>query len=149
MRAGRRPLHPLVVAEPAPRERPDPPLVVDCSVLAAALFAETQADTARRHLIGRTLHAPALIDVEMASVALRKTQALPTDTVLACLASYRALALVRHPVESLALVGLAQRYRLTVYDAAYLHVASVLRAPLITFDQALGRAARQHLAGLS
>lgn len=39
--------------------------------------------------------------------------------------------------------GLAERFGLTVYDAAYLELALRLDAPLATLDQALVRAARE------
>ncbi len=39
-------------------------------------------------------------------------------------------------------VGLAQRHRLTVYDALYLHLALDMDAPLATLDRALATAAR-------
>jgi predicted nucleic acid-binding protein len=40
------------------------------------------------------------------------------------------------------LLLLAERGRLTAYDAAYLWLARSLRAPLVTFDEALARASR-------
>ncbi len=39
--------------------------------------------------------------------------------------------------------GLAERFGLTVYDAAYLELALRLDAPLATLDQVLARAARE------
>lgn len=42
-------------------------------------------------------------------------------------------------------MALAQRYKLTAYDAAYLWLAERLEAPLATFDVALARAARDYL----
>lgn len=44
-------------------------------------------------------------------------------------------------------VALADRYRLTVYDALYLELAQRLAFPLATFDKQLSRAARE--AGVS
>jgi predicted nucleic acid-binding protein len=44
-------------------------------------------------------------------------------------------------------VALADRYRLTVYDALYLELAQRLAFPLATFDRQLSRAARE--AGVS
>ena len=46
-----------------------------------------------------------------------------------------------------AAVALADRYRLTVYDALYLELAQRLALPLATFDRQLSRAARE--AGVS
>jgi predicted nucleic acid-binding protein len=43
---------------------------------------------------------------------------------------------------------LARHHRLSVYDAAYLELATRLRLPLATLDAALGRAARAEGARL-
>ena len=48
----------------------------------------------------------------------------------------------------LAVLAMARRYGLSAYDAAYLWLASQLKAPLATFDRKLGEAARQHLGAL-
>jgi predicted nucleic acid-binding protein len=45
----------------------------------------------------------------------------------------------------MALVGLGLSYRISVRDAAYLWLAADLKAPLVTFDAKLARAARRHL----
>lgn len=44
--------------------------------------------------------------------------------------------------QPLSLVNLAGRYRLSAYDAAYLHLAQRERIPLATLDRALMRACR-------
>jgi len=44
------------------------------------------------------------------------------------------------------LAAVAERHGLTSYDAAYLCVAEQLAAPLATFDERLGEAARVHLS---
>ena len=62
---------PLYVAEPPPSFLVRPPLVVDCSVLSAVLFEEPMRDAALRQLAGRTLHAPSLLDHEIANVAVK------------------------------------------------------------------------------
>lgn len=51
------------------------------------------------------------------------------------------VTLDRSPDEA-ALLGLARRYRLTVYDASYLELARRDRLPLATLDIDLARAAR-------
>ena len=139
---------PLIVAEPAPRPAARPPVVVDCSVIAAAAFAEAQCDRAWEALAGKSLHAPWLIDIEMASVALKKSHLREAEMAHAGLGHFQDLDITRYAVDPFAVVQLATRYQLTAYDAAYLLVASELRAPLLTFDQRLGEAARQHLASL-
>lgn len=141
----RRALH---VAEPPARFRVRPPVVVDCSVLAAALFIESDGELACRRLEGMALHAPHLIDVELASVALKKTGSGEAALVAAGLERYASLDIERHPVAASTVLELASRYRLTAYDAAYLQLAAALRAPLITFDERLAKAAEKHLGSL-
>ncbi|WP_168735134.1 type II toxin-antitoxin system VapC family toxin [Pseudothauera rhizosphaerae] len=138
---------PLIVAENLARYVVEPPLVVDCSVLAALLFDEPERPLAAEHLNGRSLHAPWLLDFEIASVAAKKATAGAPESARLGLQDYASLDLNRHATEPLALLELARRYRLTVYDAAYLWLADVLGAPLATFDQRLGRAAQAHLRG--
>ena len=136
----------LHVAEPAPAYLERPPLVVDSSVVAAVVFGEAGGDEAVRRLSGTTLHAPWLIGVEIGSIALKKLQADKSQGAMAGLAHFCGLAIRRHAVDASSLAALAQRYGLTGYDAAYLLVASELRAPLVTFDRKLATAARRHLA---
>jgi predicted nucleic acid-binding protein len=144
------------VPAPAPRvtEPPvpyliRPPMVVDCTALSAVLFDEPLRDAALARLVGRSLHAPNLLDHEIASVALKKLrQDWPADSVSLALADYRAYDIQLHPVDIAAQYELAQRYQISVYDAAYLWLAAELRAPLATFDPKLAAAAQAHLNGL-
>jgi hypothetical protein len=48
----------LRVAEPPLQYLLRPPLVVDCSVIAGAVFQEHWQTTAEQHISGRELHAP-------------------------------------------------------------------------------------------
>jgi predicted nucleic acid-binding protein len=133
------------VAEPSLALRARHPVVVDAAVLAAVLFDEPGRDDALRALAGTTLHAPWLVDYEIASVATRKAAAGLGEVAAQGLADFRALAIERAPVDPAAIAGLAMSYGITPYDAAYLWLAAELRAPLVTFDLALDRAARRHL----
>ena len=112
----------LQVAEPPPRFRARPPLVVDCSALATIVFQEPGFDEVAARLLGHQLHAPQLLQAE--------------------------LEIVLYALDLLAVGELAIRCKLTAYDAAYLWLAEQLRCPLVTFDQRLGRAAVRHLGGL-
>ena len=138
----------IFVAEPPQRFIAKPPIVVDCSVLAAVLFDEPERDDALEHLAGRSLHAPTLLDFELANVAVNKSHVGPSDSAELGIADYAELDIALHACPPDALVGLALEYRLTAYDAAYLWLAGHLHAPLATFDRKLGEAARKHLAGL-
>ncbi len=139
----------LILAEPPPAYLIRPPLVVDCSVLSAFLFAEPMRDEALRHLLGKSLHAPTLLDHEIANVAAKKQhQAWPAESIEMALADYASLEIGLHRADIAAQVALANRYVLSAYDAAYLWLAAELKAPLATFDAKLGRAALQHLGSL-
>lgn len=138
----------LYVAEPAAAYRFRPPVVVDCSLLAAMLFHEPDGAAAERKVAGRSLHAPALLDYEVASVAIKKSRAGRAEVAGDAMLRYARAAIELHNVDPSALVSLAQRYQLSAYDAAYLWLAAELKAPLATFDRRLGEAAQRHLSAL-
>jgi predicted nucleic acid-binding protein len=142
------PLPALHVAEPPAAFLGRPPIVVDCSVLTAALFEEELRDEARRILVGKTLHAPLLLDSEIANVAVKKSRnGWPQAIIADALADYARQAIEFHRPDVQAQYALAMRFGLSAYDAAYLWLAGQLQAPLATFDARLARAAREHLAG--
>ena len=143
-----KPMHRLRVAEPKAAYTSRPPLVVDASVMAAALFGESGSPEAIALLHGRSLHAPHLLDYEIASVALKKLrrEGVPRESVVAALRAYELLAVERHAVDAELLATVAERHGLTADDAAYLCVAEQLVAPLATLDDRLGDAARAHLS---
>jgi predicted nucleic acid-binding protein len=140
---------PLIVAEPVVAYPLRPPLVVDASVIAAVIFDEEQREVAQSWLRGRRLCAPQLIDYEVASIALVKTWRGLADLQKAqeALQDFASLDIDRHPVDAIALFGLARLTALSSYDAAYLWLASELSAPLATFDHRLGTAAKTLFEG--
>ena len=97
-----------VLAEPPPVYLARPPLVVDCSVLSAFLFAEPTRDEALRHLLGRSLHAPTLLDHEIANVAVKKKrQGWPGASIDMALAHYAEHDIELHRVDTAGQVALA------------------------------------------
>lgn len=136
----------LVVAEPSGAYARRPPMVVDCSVLAAVLFDEPERENAALALAGKALHAPDLIDHELASVAVKKARLGLEAVARQGLVDLRRLALTRHPIDPVDQWTAARRHQLTAYDAAYLQLAIELSAPLATFDHKLGKKARQVLS---
>ena len=139
----------LYVAEPPAQYLARPPVVVDCSALVGLLFHEEWEALAAGKLHGRTLHAPFLLQIEIASVALKKQRKGFSDIVTDALAQYADLDINLYRVEPQDALALALRYNLSAYDAAYLWLAAELKAPLATFDEKLGRAAQLHLASLT
>jgi predicted nucleic acid-binding protein len=138
----------LYVAEPKSAYLKRPPLVTDASLIATALFGEKGRAEALALLRGRTLHAPHLLDYEIASVGLKKLrrEKISPEIVAAALQAYVRLPIERHAVNAETIAVIAERYGLTAYDAAYLHIAEQLTAPLATFDDRLAAAARAHLS---
>lgn len=135
----------LIIAEPAGAYAKRPPLVGDCSVLAAVLFDEPERERASQALAGMEIFAPFLLDHELASVAVRKTREGLEEVVRQGLADFAELEITRRAVDVRAQWRVALEHDLSAYDAAYLQLAVELRAPLVTFDQRLGRAAKRLL----
>jgi predicted nucleic acid-binding protein len=142
------PARAIHVAEPPPACLGRPPLVVDCSVLVAVLFQEPMREEALRCMAGKSLHAPVLLDSEIANVAVKKTRGgVPQAVIADALEMYVQQAIELHRPDVPAQYALAIRFGLSAYDAAYLWLAGALQAPLVTFDAKLGAAARGYLAG--
>ncbi len=140
----------LIIAEPPPEYQSRPLLVVDASVLMAAVFAESNRDQALQWMRGRALHAPQLVDYELANAALNKLRRkqATAESAAAALAAFAALDIERRPTSLEGVFKLAAQWGLTAYDAAYLWLAAELKAPLATFDSRLGTAAKAHLGNI-
>lgn len=89
-----------------------------------------------------TLHAPHLIDLEVAQVLRRWVIAgAVTDTrAAAALSAFSDLDVARYPHDALMPRVWALRSNLTAYDAAYVALAEALGAVLLTTDARLGGA---------
>lgn len=142
-------LRELFVAEPPAQFLVLPPLVVDCSTLAGLVFQEDWYQQAWEQIRGKNLHAPALLPVEIVSVAAKKHKLGRPDVAADGLAQFSSMHIELHAVEPGAVLDLCVRYRLSAYDACYLWLAAELKAPLATFDEKLATAAKAHLAGLA
>jgi predicted nucleic acid-binding protein len=118
-------------------------LVVDASVLAPALADDGRdGDRARDRLRGEPLAAPELIDLETASAIRRALVAGRLDDRRAQLAlgDLVALPLSRAPHRPLLARCWELRDNLTSYDAAYVALAELLDATLVTADARLAGA---------
>ena len=118
-------------------------IVVDASVLASALSDDNdEGDHLRQCLRGQTVAAPELIDLEVLSVLgsgvrhglLEERRARQAWTDLA------SAPLQRAPHRPLLPRAWELRDNLTTYDAAYVALAEVLGAILLTADSKLGNA---------
>lgn len=89
-----------------------------------------------------SLHSPELVDIEVLS-ALRRyelTDIIPPDRIAWAIDNLRDLDLRRHPHGPILPRIWSWRYNLTSYDAAYVTLAEVLDAPLLTTDARLAGA---------
>lgn len=93
------------------------------------------------------LHAPALIDAEVASVVrglmltTKRKVVLSTERADEMLAAFADLRLERHPMLPYLRRVLELRHNLTVDDAFYVALAETLNMPLLTDDGKYARAA--------
>ena len=93
----------------------------------------------RLFLPGQTLHAPHLLDVEVAQVLRRyaRTGAVPEDQCGAALRDLADMPIHRYPHGLLLQRVWALRNNVTAYDAVYVALAEALDAPLLTRDRRL------------
>jgi predicted nucleic acid-binding protein len=114
-------------------------IVVDAS---GALSALLNAGSARRVLADDQLHAPHLIDSEVANGLRRAVAArrLDADAAWIALDRWRRLGLMRHPVLGLLDRVWELRENVSAYDASYIALAEVLDCALLTADARLSRA---------
>ena len=118
-------------------------IVVDASVLAPALADDgPDGDRVRQRLVGEALAAPALVDLEVASVLRRAALRGRLDDRRSrqALSDLSALPLRRAPHLPLLPHIWEFRENFTVYDAAYLALAEMLGTAMLTADARLVRA---------
>ncbi|MFF0307620.1 type II toxin-antitoxin system VapC family toxin [Streptosporangium sp. NPDC004379] len=118
--------------------------VVDTSIIVRLLLAVKGDDLLRQRLagVGRSLHAPAHLDIEVLS-AIRGLLAggkIPEDRARRMAGQLNALRITRHEVAPLGPRVLALRHNFTAYDAAYVVLAEALEQPLLTCDAKFARA---------
>jgi predicted nucleic acid-binding protein len=112
-------------------------IVVDASAALAGLLNDGPA----RSLLGaERLHAPHLIDSEIASGMRRQVlqNGLSEPEGWHALSTWRRLAVTRYPVYGLFERIWRVRDNLSAYDAAYVALAETLECALITADARLG-----------
>lgn len=119
-------------------------IVIDASALLEILLRSDRADRLLARTLGAAerLHAPHLLDIEVASVVRRLVQR--KDITLAragqVFDDFARLFIERHPHGPLLPRIWELRDAMTAYDGAYVVLAEALGAPLVTCDGKLARA---------
>jgi predicted nucleic acid-binding protein len=119
-------------------------IVLDASAAVEALLRlpASEAVEARIFETGQTLHAPHLIDIEVAQ-ALRRyamTGQVGPQHCRAALADLADFPLTRYPHHFLLPRVWELRQNMTAYDAVYVALAEALEIPLLTRDRRLAAA---------
>ena len=130
-----------------------PAVVLDASVAAAWLLPDEASEASRKVYVrvrrgSLVLHAPELWLWECGNIiasGTKRRRLTPEDALL----TWSVLDAIRvrvelatpAPAQVRAALVLALDHGLSLYDAAYLWLASSLRLPLLTADRTLGRAA--------
>jgi predicted nucleic acid-binding protein len=116
--------------------------VVDASAAVALLFNELTREAVVARLRGATLHAPSLLGFEVANACLKKIRNEPAarESLLEAFALLDALPIALEPVDFSQTIALAERMKLSLYDASYLWLALAINAELVTLDDKLARA---------
>ncbi len=122
-------------------------IVVDASALLEVLLRTPAAKAVERRLFSRrqTLHAPHLLDIEIAQVIRRYSAAreIDADRGRAALADLVDFPIRRYPHDFLLSQVWELRNNLSAYDAVYVALAAALDAPLVTRDRRLAAAVGQ------
>ncbi len=119
-------------------------IVVDASALVEVLLGRSSAVLTRwLYDPALTLHAPHLLDMEVAQVTRRYAARGEIDGArgAAMLAALAALPIQRHAQTRMLGRIWELRHNVTAYDAAYVALAELLDAPLLTLDRRLATAA--------
>lgn len=122
-------------------------MVVDASIV-VRLLANRPTDEALRQRLAapRAVHAPHLIDAEVASAVrgLLLGGKIGLPRAVEMLADFAALRITRYPVHPYLGRIIELRNNLTAYDACYVALSETLRIPLLTQDEKFSRATGHH-----
>lgn len=118
-------------------------IVIDASCALKLLLKQGNAEALADRILNEEIHAPHLIDVEVLSGLRRllRLRQVSLERAGDGLAWFLDLAIERHGHSELAWRIFDLRDSLSAYDAAYVAVAELAQAPLLTAD---GRLARSH-----
>ena len=118
-------------------------IVVDASALIELLTRSERGELVEARILraSETIHAPALIDLEIAQVLRRyvASKQVPAHWPRMALDIAIAFPMTRYLHEPLMKRVWELKENVTAYDAAYIALAEALRAPLVTCDAKVGR----------
>jgi predicted nucleic acid-binding protein len=123
-------------------------MVVDASALLDVLLRLPNAAAIEARLLEEpVLHAPHLIDVEVAQVVRRYslTGRIDEQRARELFADLADFPMRRYPHTALLARVWELRDNLSAYDAVYVSLADALDTPLLTRDRRLATAARRHI----
>jgi predicted nucleic acid-binding protein len=118
-------------------------IVVDASAIVEFLAPDVPNEKLGRRLVtDADLHAPHLLDVEVANALRRLTSRgkLGADRAADALLDADAIPIERYPHSPLLQRAWELRHVLTIPDAVYVSLAEILGAPLVTCDARLSGA---------
>lgn len=119
-------------------------IIVDTSALLAVLLSEPEREALLAVTAGATLVAPASVPWEIGNAlsAMIKRGRISAAQAQQVVESYTQIPLRLIDVDLGAAVDVAGELGLYAYDAYFIVCAAVHRAPLLTLDAALARAAK-------
>ncbi len=125
-------------------------IVVDASALLEVLLRTPAAEAVETRIFEAarpTLHAPHLLDVEVAQVLRRYASVgeIADERGGAALADLADFPIRRYPHDFLMARVWSLRNNFTAYDAVYVALAEALNASLLTRDRRLAAAIRRHV----
>ncbi len=118
-------------------------LVIDTSALIAVVTSEPERSALVRATRGADLVAPSSVHWEVGnalSAALRRRRAT-LEQLLRAVEAYESIPLRMVDVDLASALEIAAEHSLYAYDAYVIACARAQRAPLVTLDRALARAA--------
>jgi predicted nucleic acid-binding protein len=119
-------------------------IVIESSAMVNALVGDPADPRLLALLADEELHAPALLDFEVASALRGHALGAKLDPVRLeeAVEDFIAFRIERHPMTSLLRYVLDLRDNFTAYDAAYVVLAQALDSPVVSADAKLREAAR-------